>query len=100
MNEPVPNPLRLVALPARRAATASPLPPDEEAGLAARARDGAGAAQAELFRRHAPRLLPLLTRLLSSTADAEDALQDTFVEAFADLPKLRDLEAFGGWLRR
>jgi RNA polymerase sigma-70 factor (ECF subfamily) len=100
MPDPVPSPLRLVALPARRATAAASSAAADEADLVARARDGAVAAQAELFRRHAPRLLPLLTRLLSSTADAEDALQDSFVTAFADLGKLRELEAFGGWLRR
>jgi RNA polymerase sigma-70 factor (ECF subfamily) len=100
MSEPAPSPLRLVALPAPRAAGAASSPGGDEAVLVAQARDGAVAAQAELFRRHAPRLLPLLTRLLSSTADAEDALQDSFVTAFADLPKLRDLASFAGWLRR
>jgi RNA polymerase sigma-70 factor (ECF subfamily) len=93
MSETVPT-LRLVPLPKR----ASP-PPDDDAELVARAQAGVSSAQAELFRRHAPRLLPLLTRLLASTVDAEDALQDTFVTAFRDLGQLREREAFGGWLR-
>lgn len=61
---------------------------------------GDEAAQGKLFRRHAPRLLPLLQRLLSSTSDAEDALQDTFEVAFRDLRQLRDRRAFAGWLRQ
>jgi RNA polymerase sigma-70 factor (ECF subfamily) len=31
-------------------------------------------------------------------SDAEDAAQDTFVSAFADLAKLRDRAGFGGWV--
>jgi RNA polymerase sigma-70 factor (ECF subfamily) len=98
MSDPLPSPLRLVALPAARAAM--PSAPADDAELVERAQAGGRAAQAELFRRHAPRLLPLLTRLLSSTSDAEDALQDSFVIAFRDLPQLRERAAFAGWLRR
>lgn len=76
------------------------VPGDDEAELVRRARDGVGKARSELFRRHAPVLLPMLVRLLGSTADADDALQDAFVEAFRDLGSLRDDRAFGGWLRR
>jgi RNA polymerase sigma-70 factor (ECF subfamily) len=94
MADSLPSPLRLVALPRQ----APPLDDDDE--LVERARNGAASAQAELFRRHAPRLLTLLTRLLAATADAEDALQDTFIIAFADLVQLRDSGAFSAWLRR
>lgn len=81
-----------------------PAPPaltaEEEAELVMRAGRGVEAAQGALFRRHAPRLLPLLQRLLASQSDAEDALQDTFLQAFQDLPRLRDPGAFGPWLRQ
>jgi RNA polymerase sigma-70 factor (ECF subfamily) len=70
----------------------------DDAVLVGRALEGAAFAKAELFRRHAPRLLGLLTRMLSSVSDAEDAAQDTFVSAFADLAKLRDRAGFGGWV--
>jgi RNA polymerase sigma-70 factor (ECF subfamily) len=65
-----------------------------------RAQEGDARARATLFERHAPRLVGLLTRLLQSTADAEDAIQDTFVIAFSELPRLRDAGAFGGWVRQ
>ncbi len=55
-------------------------------------------AKAELFRCHAGRLLGLLARLLGSHADAEDAVQDLFVAAFASLHQLRDAQALSGWL--
>jgi len=74
--------------------------PSETTEAVARAQQGHSAAQAELFHAHAPRMLRLLTYLLASTTDAEDALQDTFVHAFRDLGQLKDPLAFGGWLRQ
>jgi RNA polymerase sigma-70 factor (ECF subfamily) len=73
-------------------------PEDEE--LVARASEDAMWAKAELFKRHVKPITAMLTRLLGSTADAEDAAQDAFVLAFRDLGALRDRRAFGGWLRQ
>jgi RNA polymerase sigma factor (sigma-70 family) len=39
-------------------------------------------------------------RVVLYAADAEDILQDAFMEAFMNLGKLKDTEAFGGWLKR
>jgi RNA polymerase sigma-70 factor (ECF subfamily) len=70
----------------------------DDAELVARARSGDGTARARLFQRHGRALAGLLGRLLGSTADAEDALQDTFIVAFERLAQLRDDDAFAGWL--
>lgn len=56
-------------------------------------------ARRELFLRHGKPVLSLLTRLLHSTADAEDAAQDVFAEAFRDLLTLRNRNDFGRWVR-
>lgn len=74
--------------------------PLEDGTLVERALAGADWAKRELFQRHAPRVLGFLTRLLASTADAEDASQDTFIEAFRDLPRLREARDFGRWVMR
>jgi RNA polymerase sigma-70 factor (ECF subfamily) len=58
------------------------------------------AAEAALFRRFGATLGGLLERMLGSTSDAEDALQDTFVVALSQLPQLRDPGAVGAWLTR
>ena len=52
---------------------------------------------AALYRRHA-RLVHVV--LLGSVApdDAPDLLQDVFLAALRELPRLRDPDAFGGWL--
>src|SRR3954462_14496000 len=72
--------------------------PVDDAELVRGACAGLVWAKAELFRRHAGRLLGLLARLLGSHADAEDAVQDLFVAAFRTLHQLRTAEALGSWL--
>lgn len=61
-------------------------------------REGSRRAEEELYRRHAPSLLRLATRLLRSTEDARDVLQDTFVTALSDLASLRDAGSARAWL--
>jgi RNA polymerase sigma-70 factor (ECF subfamily) len=72
----------------------------DDVELVVRARERDPVAESALFERHGARLAGLLERLLGSTADAEDALQDTFVVALTELPKLRDPAAVGAWLTR
>jgi len=82
--------------PSQPIAAINPSVSDEQ--LVARARSGDRWARAALFRNHAPRLLRTLMRLLRNRADAEDALQDTFVRAFEHLDVLREPAALPGWL--
>jgi RNA polymerase sigma factor (sigma-70 family) len=52
-----------------------------------------------LYRRHTPRLRQLLLRLLGEPqADAEDAVQETWMRAVIGLPGFRGDSAFGTWL--
>jgi RNA polymerase sigma-70 factor (ECF subfamily) len=71
---------------------------EDDAALVARARRGDSAAHAQLFERHAPGLARLLGCLTGSRADAEDALQETFVIAFERLDQLRQEHALRSWL--
>lgn len=41
----------------------------------------------------------LAFRLIGRDSDVDDLVQDTFIEAFTHLGRLRDPHAFGGWLR-
>lgn len=90
----------------RRVATASGGATDEaartdtDAGLVARALGGDRWAEDALYRRHAPRVTRLATRLMQRHAEADDVVQDTFVTAFARLGQLRDRAALGPWLNR
>lgn len=39
-------------------------------------------------------------RIVMNAADAEDILQEAFMEAFVSLDKLKNAAAFGGWVKR
>jgi RNA polymerase sigma-70 factor (ECF subfamily) len=68
--------------------------------LVERARAGDEEAFASLARGAADRLLAIAYRILRDLALAEDAVQQTLVVAWRELPSLRDAAAFEGWLRR
>lgn len=72
----------------------------DDAALVADVIAGDRAAEEALYRRHAPSVLRLATRLLRSHEDALDVLQDAFVSAFEDIEKLREPSAFAAWTHR
>ena len=51
----------------------------------------------QLFERHRPRLFGLAYRMLSSRADAEDALQDAYVR-WHNTDEISDLRSPEAWL--
>ncbi len=54
----------------------------------------------ELYNRHVDRVLLRAGRLLRSKYEAQDVVQDAFLEALRDLRKLREPHRFGAWLDR
>ena len=73
----------------------------DDAALARAAAAGDSHAYERIYRRHAPRLYALLWRLCGgSAARAEDALQETFIQAWRKLPQFRFESALGTWLHR
>jgi RNA polymerase sigma-70 factor (ECF subfamily) len=60
--------------------------------------EGSEEAFRRLYRRHSPRLLLLLTRLLGSDSDAEDALQEAWLRATTRLQSFAWRSAFATWL--
>lgn len=73
--------------------------PGEDARTILAIRAGDRAAEERLYRKYAPSLLRTATRLLRSTDDARDILQDTFIRAFERIGELNDPDAVAGWLR-
>lgn len=71
-----------------------------DAALVERCRSGELGAFEELYRQHAPRLYNLAVRMLGNGADAEDAVQDTFLVAHRRLDSFRGDAALGTWLYR
>jgi RNA polymerase sigma-70 factor (ECF subfamily) len=71
---------------------------EQDADLVARMRRGNRAAEEALYRAYAPAVLALTMRLLGRRSDAEDATQDTFILAFANVARLRDPSALRPWI--
>ena len=62
------------------------------------ARDGDPAAFRLLVERHLPMARARAARLCPQPDDADDAVQDAFLQAFIALGRLRDPDRFAGWL--
>ena len=71
-----------------------------QVALVERARAGDEEAFASLARAAGDRLLAIAFRILRDLGLAEDAVQQTLVLAWRELPSLRDLDRFDAWLRR
>jgi RNA polymerase sigma-70 factor (ECF subfamily) len=71
----------------------------DETLIASIVRDRSEAAFRELFRRHTPRLLQFVMRVLGPAAgEAEDVVQETWMRAAPALDRFRGESAFGTWL--
>lgn len=71
-----------------------------QVALVERARVGDEEAFASLARAAGDRLLAIAYRILRDLGLAEDAVQQTLVLAWRELPTLREVERFDAWLRR
>lgn len=72
----------------------------EDDELVARTRRGDMEAFEALYRRHSPAVFGLALRMLQNRADAEDILQEIFLQAHDRLPSFEGRSAFGTWLYR
>jgi RNA polymerase sigma-70 factor (ECF subfamily) len=75
-------------------------PVDPDGALVARAQRGDDAAFSELVQRHASRLLNMVSHLVGSREDAEDLVQETFVQAYRGLGTYQGRSQFFTWLYR
>jgi RNA polymerase sigma-70 factor (ECF subfamily) len=71
-----------------------------DADLVARCTRGDASAFEELYRQHAARLYNLAYRMLGNAADAEDLLQEIFLQAHRQLGSFKGQSALGTWLYR
>ncbi len=58
------------------------------------------AAQYELYSRYSKAMYSTSVRILGNNEDAQDALQDAFINAFKNLKKFDHRVTFGAWLKR
>ena len=59
-----------------------------------------GPAFAAIVERYRSALFSVAYSMVGNVHDADDAVQDAFVAAYADMPRLRRASALGPWLRR
>jgi RNA polymerase sigma-70 factor (ECF subfamily) len=86
-------------MPASRAPTEAD--PADDHALVRAAVAGNMAAYEQIYRRHSPRIYAVLWRLCGGhAARAEDALQDTFLQAWKALPGFRFDSSLATWLHR
>ena len=78
--------------------TPLPLPSADDAVLVRRALSGEPWAHEAIFRKHVEYINALSLRLLRDRAEAEDVVQDTFLEAFRLLAKLEAPARLRAWL--
>ncbi len=78
----------------------TPAPMRDEASLVARLRVGDRGAFAELVQEHSPRIYGLALRMMQDPAEAEDVLQETFLQAAQHLKSFREQANLGTWLYR
>jgi RNA polymerase sigma factor (sigma-70 family) len=65
-----------------------------------RSRKGDRRAQYELYRLYSKAMFNICLRMLNKRAEAEDMLQEIFVDAFARLASFRFDSTFGAWLKK
>ena len=73
---------------------------DINQGLVDRCRNGEGKAQYEIYGLYARQMYNVCMRIVNHAADAEDILQEAFVEAFRYIHEFRGESSFGAWLKK
>jgi len=72
----------------------------DDVTLVSRAKQGDDAAFGELVERHQARVYAHALRLLGNPQDAEEVLQDTFVQVFRNLERFEERSRFSTWIYR
>ena len=68
--------------------------------LVDRCRKGDSKAQYELYHLYARQMYNVTLRIVNHNTDAEDILQDSFLEAFNNINEYREDASFGAWLKK
>ena len=77
-----------------------PIGQEELRDLVERARGGSSSAFQSLVETYERPLYALALQKVGHPEDAQDVVQDAFLEAYRTLDRLETPEAFGGWMRR
>ncbi len=78
----------------------SPLQIDIHRDIIEKARTGNSKAQRELYSLYCRAMYNICCRMMNNTTEAEDMLQEVFIEAFTRLDTFRFDSTIGAWLKR
>lgn len=53
-----------------------------------------------LYHRYSKTVFNSIYRIVNDREDAEDIIQEVFVKAFSEIKSLKNVESFGGWIKR
>ena len=73
---------------------------DRHVDLVERCKLGERKAQHELYKHYSKAMFNVCMRMLNHMAEAEDALQEAFVDAFTHIHQFRQQSTFGAWLKQ
>lgn len=73
---------------------------DRHVDLVERCKNGERKAQYELYKSYSKAMYNICMRILNHVGEAEDALQEAFVDAFTNLHQFRQQSTFGAWLKQ
>ena len=68
--------------------------------LVERCKSGDTLSYKELYQRYAKAMFNTCLRILNNVTEAEDVLQESFIEAFKNLASFEYRSTFGGWLKQ
>lgn len=68
--------------------------------LLERCSSGDNSGHSLLYHRYSKAVFNSIYRLVNDREDAEDILQEVFVKAFSEIKSLKNVESFGGWIKR
>lgn len=74
--------------------------PDRQADLVKRCQLGERRAQYELYQQYVKAMYNVCLRIVNHEAEAEDVLQEAFVDAFSHISSFRGQSTFGAWLKQ
>ncbi len=74
--------------------------PDRHADLVKRCQQGERRAQYELYQHYVKAMYTICLRILNHEAEAEDVLQEAFIDAFGHIASFRGQSTFGAWLKQ
>ncbi|WP_420147250.1 RNA polymerase sigma factor [Spirosoma sp.] len=74
--------------------------PDRHAELVKRCQQGERRAQYDLYQQYVKAMYNVCLRIVNHEAEAEDVLQEAFIDAFTHINSFRGQSTFGAWLKQ